>query len=496
MKTTTYMESKELIKNLQAENEKLRNEVFLLQNSYDDLKNNSLETLLLLDELPLGEIILDKNARFIACNKQFADSLNYTQEELLEKDFGMLLAEGKDIHKQSFSIFKKNGRDIHLVWKMKKKGGGIITNVLYAKAKHDKDGNFVYGRGYFFDITDKVATLDALKKSENEKVLLLQSMTDCIAYYGKDLKLIWANDNAANILGKDMDDMIGKTCTSFCNKDNKFCSDCPFTKTVETKKRFQDEIYIHDNLQIAMVTHPVLDTDKSLIGLVQTVTDITEKKNLENRLSELTTFERRKIGQDIHDGLSQVLTGTSFMASALQADLERCKSSLAKDAEDIVYHLKNTTNMMRGLVQGLCPVSIDPEGFVNALKNLVDNMRTVYKIECDFVCNDDIAVLNYDVANHLFLIAQEAACNAAKHSGCSKISIKLILHNNFVKLIISDNGSGMDTDIVHTAGMGVKIIKVRAMAIKGQLSIKSNNGKGTMISVVIPESNLREPKEL
>jgi signal transduction histidine kinase len=245
-----------------------------------------------------------------------------------------------------------------------------------------------------------------------------------------------------------------------------------------------------------MVTHPVKDKNGEMIGIVQTVSDITEKKNLEKRLSELTTFERRKIGQDIHDGLSQLLTGTSFMASALQSDLENADSPYAKDAEEIVSHIKNAVTMMRGIVQGLCPLSIDPEGLITAFGNLATSITNFYKIKVTPNLDDSIEINNYDTANHIFLIAQEAICNAAKHSGCTDITIDLSRTKNFVKLMIKDNGHGIETDPSQSCGMGMKIMKIRSMAIKAQLTTKTKLNEGTTVSLNIPIINLEKSEEL
>jgi signal transduction histidine kinase len=485
-----------MIDELRRDNLSLRSELNTLRASFNELKDNAVETLLLLDELPLGEIILDKNARFIACNKQFASSLDYTQDDLYGTDFENLLAEGHEIHAKTFPAFLTGKGESRLIWKMKKKTGGVVTNILYPIAKFDDNGDFVYGRGYFFDITDKMELLEAFKKSENEKVLILQAMTESIAYYGKDLRLTWANDNAAKILRKEMSEIIGQHCITFCGKEEKYCSECPFNKTAVQQKPFSDEIFINDKLQISMVTHPVKDKNGEMIGIVQTVSDITEKKNLEKRLSELTTFERRKIGQDIHDGLSQLLTGTSFMASALQSDLENADSPYAKDAEEIVSHIKNAVTMMRGIVQGLCPLSIDPEGLITAFGNLATSITNFYKIKVTPNLDDSIEINNYDTANHIFLIAQEAICNAAKHSGCTDITIDLSRTKNFVKLMIKDNGHGIETDPSQSCGMGMKIMKIRSMAIKAQLTTKTKLNEGTTVSLNIPIINLEKSEEL
>jgi PAS domain S-box-containing protein len=483
------------ISNLKTENESLRRELAVLKRRYEDLENRELETSLLLEELPLGEIVLDKDAKFIAYNTKFANLLGYSKEELIGKDFSVVLAEGLEQHAKTFPVFRNVGVDINLTWKMRKKDGDVVTTVLYAKAKFAKSGNFVYGRGYIVDISDKVALIEALRKSEREKTLILESMSECVAYYGKDMRVIWANNNAASILQRTIPDILGKTCKDFCNKDRDYCRFCPVTLSLANLTPQSDEINIDENAQITMAVHPVINDKGEFDGMVQMVTDITERKMLEKRLSDASNFERRKVGQDIHDGLSQTMTGIVFMASALQAELESRKSTLAKDAEDIVFYTKNALSTLRGLIQGLCPVGIDPQGLISALRNLTENIESVYRIKCRFICDDSIIVSNYDVANHIYLIAQESACNAAKHSQCSTLTITFKRIKTNIKLSIEDNGIGIEGDLRKCKGMGIRIIKNRAMAIKGLFPLKTSPAFGTKVSVALPENNLNNTAE-
>jgi signal transduction histidine kinase len=251
-----------------------------------------------------------------------------------------------------------------------------------------------------------------------------------------------------------------------------------------------DEIHINDNTQILMTVQPIINDAGEFAGLVQMISDITERKTLAKKLSEASTLERRKIGQDIHDGLCQMLSGIRFMASALQCELECCGSHLAKDAEDIVDHMKTALTMLRGLIQGLCPMGIEPQDLINSLKNLSGNIETVYKIKCNFCYDDSIIFSDYETANHLFLIAHESLYNAVKHSCCDAMDVSLLKKGKNIILSVKDNGLGIPPDLGSCKGMGIKIIRNRAMEIRGILSIHSEEGSGTSITVTIDEKNL------
>ena len=77
---------------------------------------------------------------------------------------------------------------------------------------------------------------------------------------------------------------------------------------------------------------PILNEQGSALMVGVAAIDITERKRLEKEIQEISEREKRKIGQDLHDGLGQYLTGIACMARALQQRLEDRKRSEAADA--------------------------------------------------------------------------------------------------------------------------------------------------------------------
>jgi two-component system, NarL family, sensor kinase len=88
----------------------------------------------------------------------------------------------------------------------------------------------------------------------------------------------------------------------------------------------------------------------------------------------------------------------------------------------------------------------------------------------------------------LFRLVQEILNNIMKHSGASEIRVELYSKGGMLRLNITDNGVGFDVDDagLHKTGMGLNNFRKRAEMIGGDINIASARGKGTTISITIP----------
>ena len=102
--------------------------------------------------------------------------------------------------------------------------------------------------------------------------------------------------------------------------------------------------------------------------MIATGIDITERKQLEKAILDISAREQRRIGQDLHDGLGQHLTGIAFMAKVHEARLAEKHSPEAEDAAKIVKLVNEAIHKTRELARGLLPVVSDSQGLMSALQ--------------------------------------------------------------------------------------------------------------------------------
>ena len=228
--------------------------------------------------------------------------------------------------------------------------------------------------------------------------------------------------------------------------------------------------------------------------LIATGIDITEKKRLEKSILEVSGREQRRIGQDLHDGLGQHLTGIAFLAKVQENNLTAKSHPEAAAAAKIVKLVNEAIYKTRELSRGLHPVLSEPNGLMMALQQLageVEKMSSTFRASFN-PADDDVVIHDEHVATHLFRIGQEAVNNAVKHGKPESIRIVLAKTQAVGSLIVSDNGQGIAGDLKRRTGMGLHIMNYRANMIGGSLEVQRPTGGGSRVVCTFP---LRLPGE-
>jgi len=215
------------------------------------------------------------------------------------------------------------------------------------------------------------------------------------------------------------------------------------------------------------------------------VRDITERKQLEKEIIEISNREQQRIGQDLHDGLCQELTGIELMCQVLEQKLSARSKPEAKQVGEIGQHIRDAISHTRKLARGLSPVEFEANGLMSALKELSAHVEKLFHIECRVECPEPVLIQNNVFATHLYRIAQEAINNAVKHGKAKHIVISLKPAGNRMALAINDDGLGFSAETQKTGGMGLHIMKYRASVVDAALEVRSGaDGAGTMVLCV------------
>lgn len=216
------------------------------------------------------------------------------------------------------------------------------------------------------------------------------------------------------------------------------------------------------------------------------VRDISDRRVLEKEILKVSELEQRRIGQDLHDGLGQMLTGIGLMLQALTRRLEKIDEKAADDAREITSLIREADEQARGLARGLIPVDVEEKGLATALTRLAQNARTMFGINCDVQISESVPFWDASRTTHLFRIAQEAVSNAARHGHAKHVSISFVSGGGYIRLRIADDGVGFGKPAGPDSGMGINIMRYRARIIGGTLEIKSTPGEGVEVVCSIP----------
>jgi two-component system CheB/CheR fusion protein len=218
------------------------------------------------------------------------------------------------------------------------------------------------------------------------------------------------------------------------------------------------------------------------------IRDVSKVKTLERRFLEAAVFEQQRIGQDLHDTVSQGLTILAIRNSELAGSIGKGPSDQAQLLNQIKQEIDRCKQQLRNIMHGLLPVTIGAHGLADALTDLASRTQQSHRVDCTFDCGAHVAVDNGRVAAQLYLIAQESVHNALVHAKPTQIRIRLRLQpSGCVKLSIEDDGTGLSNPpkgLSNSRGWGLQIMKKRAAAIGGALTIEGRQPYGTRVRCV------------
>jgi two-component system sensor kinase FixL len=222
--------------------------------------------------------------------------------------------------------------------------------------------------------------------------------------------------------------------------------------------------------------------------------DVSERKHLERAILQAVNREQYRIGNDLHDGLGQELTGIALMLRGVAGRLSSEYAPILPEIEGITRLVNNAIESTRALARGLSPVNLERGGLSDALDGLAMHAAELYGVQ--IVCTHRVKTirpLGAELANHLYRIAQEAVRNAVRHGRARTIRLHLHGARAKVRLTVTDDGTGMPVDAVDAAGMGLKIMQYRARILGGEVRFERVEPQGTRIVCECPLEPLVQP---
>ncbi len=215
---------------------------------------------------------------------------------------------------------------------------------------------------------------------------------------------------------------------------------------------------------------------------------VANRERLERALLEVSEREQRRIGQDLHDGLCQQLTGISLMTTSL---LRSLSGAIEQDLRKVVGLINGCIEEARLVTRGLHPVPDEPGGLAVALRELVDGVHMQSSVNCELSIDDSEEITDQTVSSNLYRIAQEAVRNALKHSGAKNIRLSLTKGSAGIELRVEDDGSGLPIQSGQR-GLGLGIMKYRATTIGGLLQVSSKAASGTVVRLLLPQKKVAQ----
>ena len=213
------------------------------------------------------------------------------------------------------------------------------------------------------------------------------------------------------------------------------------------------------------------------------IMDLSTQQKLQREVLAIPAREQQRIGEELHDGLGQQLTGLSMLAQSLLNKATKPEHELASQ---LASGLNEAMSQVRALSRGMMPIQIYADGFMISLQEITETIQQQSQIPIKLQIDDVVLLFDDATATHLYRIVQESLNNAIKHADASQIDVSLKVEEDHGLLEIIDNGIGIPTDIADTSGLGLNIMKHRCGLFDGEITINPAGNRGTKVCCRFP----------
>jgi signal transduction histidine kinase len=215
---------------------------------------------------------------------------------------------------------------------------------------------------------------------------------------------------------------------------------------------------------------------------------------LKQRLAEVAAAqeeERKRIAQELHDGIGPDLASLKVRLHIILNQLELEHHSVADEVLELAELAQASIQDIRGLIYDLRPTALDHLGLAAALRDYVSRWQNENGLTVILTLSGEEIRLGSELEVALFRLVQESLANVAKHSAAHTVEICLDIQNCKVQLSIIDDGCGFDSQEAllrarQGGHLGLWSMRERIELLDGLFEVESQPGSGTRIFLEIP----------
>jgi PAS domain S-box-containing protein len=445
-------------------------------------------------------LILDAKLQVLVANPPFYQSFRVASSDVLQRSIFELGNKQWNIpalRKLLESITRQKTRidDFEVRHEFEHLGERIM--LLNARRLEPRQGEFLIFLS-IDDVTEKRRQAESISR----QAALLDLAHDAVIVRDFEGQIQFWNHGAEQLYGWKKEEALGKTTHSLLKTQ----FPRPFPEILEEliRNRHWEGELIHagrDGRRIVVSSRWVyLEQGDAKPVILEINTDITEKKEAEESLRELTgrlmqvqDEERRRIARELHDSAGQKLAVAKLHLDTM-AKLPEARTHASKMKESIQL-IDEVFREVRTISQLLHPPLLDETGLASAARWLVDGFSERAKIPVELKVSGDLARLPQAVALALFRVIQESLTNIHRHSGAKKARILLSQTAQAVTLEINDDGKGLPKALLsgsslsmNRVGVGILGMNERLLQLGGSLEISAEKN-GTTVRAVIPNGH-------
>ena len=254
---------------------------------------------------------------------------------------------------------------------------------------------------------------------------------------------------------------------------------------------FGAELLTKDGKRIPIEARSKIISYDGSEAILTIIRDITERAMFEKRLlnivMETEEKERRRLSEELHDGLGPLLSSVKLHTDMLingNLDIQK-KDEVARVIKELV---SESINNIREISANLMPHVLSNYGLVSALNILISKITVLQSINVKFNHADWKIRPEMSIEILIYRVISELLTNTLKHASANNISINLTSHSAILEIVYKDDGRGFNSrqKIGQQSGMGLNNILNRIKSQQGSVNLKTAAGKGLMVKIRLP----------
>lgn len=216
--------------------------------------------------------------------------------------------------------------------------------------------------------------------------------------------------------------------------------------------------------------------------------EIANQKELRTKaIMEAEEKERRRIAQDLHDGVGQLLSAAKLNLSNLETKINVNSEEEKTAVQNAIKLVDDSVKEVRTVSHNMMPNTLIKLGLASAVREFITKLGSSPSLKVDLEIVGLDKRLDNQIETVLYRVIQELINNIIKHAKASHISIQLIRHDTELSVMIEDNGVGFNVDTLQeNNGIGIKGIQTRVDFLNGSVHFDSVLGRGTTVIMDIP----------
>ena len=515
---------------------------YSIRQSENALRESEERYRLLIETMNEGLGMVDNKGIRTFVNRKFCEMTGYPKEELIGYPAAKLYVEEENQKIfQEQRIKREKGEDNPYEIVITHKDGNKIQVLVSPKPVYDKDGQYVGSIAIFTDITDRKKAEEKLRESEQRLHRVIEGSPIPTFVIGKDHKVIYWNRALDELSGIKAEEIIGtrEQWRAFYNEERPCMADLLVDQALDaipqwyldkyTKSLLMDEAYeatdffpeLGESGRWLRFTAAVIrDSHGDLVGAIETLEDVTERRRAEEELSRVNKLESlgilaSGIAHDFNNLVSVMLRNIFAAKLSLPDEQQEVLGEGLEIAEKVGHQAKELAHRLITFAKGGEPVR-KIASISKLLMNSVDLPLSGSKVICEFSLPDSLWPVEMDdvqirqVINNLLINAREAVHDVgiitihAENVNISAGNGLPLKEGNYVKWSIRDHGIGISKENLpkifdpyfttkptgSARGMGLGLALCYSIIKKhdGVITVESEPGMGSTFIVYLPAS--------